>query len=57
MTKTPLAKPRYTRGLAEKEQVTTEAIEKEKAEIMAKYGGGDISGMSKPCERCACSDS
>ena len=47
MTKTPLAKPRYTRGLAEKEQVTTEAIEKEKAEIMAKYGGGDISGMSK----------
>ena len=47
MTETPLAKPRYTRGLAEKEQVTTEAIEKEKAERMAKYGGGDISGMSK----------
>ena len=31
MTETPLKKPRYTRGLAETEQVTTEAIEKEKA--------------------------
>ena len=45
MKDTPLKKPRYKPGLAEKEQVTTEAIEKERAERMAKYGG-DISGMS-----------
>ena len=46
MTEKPLKKPRYKPGLAETEQVTTEAIEQERAERMAKYGGGDISGMS-----------
>ena len=46
MINKPLENSRYASGLAEREQVTTPAIEKETAERMAKYGGGDISGMS-----------
>ena len=46
MINKPLENSRYASGLAEREQVTTPAIEKEKAEHMAKYGGGEISGMS-----------